>query len=144
MRKFWIVGIMLLISIACNNDRYNPIPNISFYGTINLELPQYNYTSFVVKYAGNVKLGHNGVVVLKLSNSNYDISAFDLMCPHDHDAPGYFYTELETNGDLEVVCPQCNSHFNLAANGSPTEGPAQFTLRQYQTNLNGNYLTISN
>jgi len=143
MRKFWIISLMIIVFLGCKKDTYNSIPNITFYGTINLDLPQYNYTSFTVtRSASGQILGHNGVVVLKLSN--YDIYAYDLMCPHEHDSPGYFFTKLETKGDIEVVCPQCESHFNIGANGAPTEGPAQHPLRQYQTSLNGSILTIRN
>ncbi len=143
MRKFRLISIILLTFFACKKDTYNPIPNIHFSDTINLDLPQYNHTSFIVLRGQNGQIfGHQGVVVLKLSN--YDIYAFDLMCPHKHNAPGYYFTKLKNNGDIEVICPECDSHFNLAASGSPTEGPAQHQLKQYQTSLNGSILTIRN
>nr|WP_319400194.1 Rieske 2Fe-2S domain-containing protein [uncultured Carboxylicivirga sp.] len=143
MKKFWLVTLLIIATMACTKDSYNPIPNVSFRGTINLDLPQYNYSSFTILRATTGQtFGNNGVVVYWIPNT--DAYAYDLMCPHEHEAPGYFYTKLEKKGDDEVVCPQCGTHYNLLANGAPTEGPSQYPLRQYTTYLNGSSLTISN
>jgi len=145
MRKIWFFGLLMISALACNKDNVEIIPNVRFSAEINLDAPQYiGQNPFIVKSGGlNQYVGVDGVVVFGISPEEY--YAFDLMCTHRHEKPGYFFTEMTEKGSVTMECPECGSQFSIAAEyGSVIKGPAEWALKRYQTDLRGSTLRIWN
>ncbi|TRX72273.1 Rieske (2Fe-2S) protein [Carboxylicivirga sp. M1479] len=136
---------IVFISLSCSKDSVEIIPNIKFNASINLDNPQYAGSNpFIIRPGGtNRYVGINGVVVFEVSSSEF--YAFDLMCTHQHEKTGAFFVDFDNIGDVVLVCPECQSEFNVAAEyGSIIKGPAKWPLKRYQTSVSGNTLRIWN
>ena len=143
--KNFVIIIIAILSFSCENDSVNIIPNVRFTAEINLDNPQYSGSNpFIVMPGGNNRyVGVNGVVIFEISPT--DFYAFDLMCTHQHEQTGAYFAEIVNPGDIVLVCPECGSEFNVAAEyGSVVKGPAKWPLKRYQTSASGNILRIWN
>jgi len=138
-------SLMLVLMMSCKSDSEDIIPNVRFSAQINLDDPEYSgWSTFIVKPDGlNPRIGVNGVAVYRFSDQAY--YAFDLMCTHEHETPGYFFVEQMDRGDFTFECPECGSQFIVATeDGSVIKGPANWPLVKYKTSVSGNYLRIWN
>lgn len=145
MKIFWMGIVLMLATIACTKDTEEIIPNIRFNAEVNLDDPRFSGKNpFIVKPDGlNRIVGIDGVVVFGISNSEF--YAFDLMCTHQHESPGYFLTKMTETGSVTMECPECGSQFSVAAEyGSVIKGPARWALKRYQTDVRGAVLRIWN
>jgi nitrite reductase/ring-hydroxylating ferredoxin subunit len=89
-----------------------------------------------VVYNG-VNYAPNGVIVYRFSESEF--KAYDARCTHNH-VEGH---RLEIFDNYKAKCTVCGSSFELIY-GSPLSGPANYSLLEYQTRLEGNTLYINN
>jgi hypothetical protein len=137
-----LILILLLLFSNCkkNNNNKNPIPNIAFDITINIDLPSYN-NLFGVGGWICIDGGAKGIIIYRKSVDVF--VAFDRQSPKD------------LNGDcVEPLTPDSINFLQLNdycsnAKFSMYDGAAimnsEFGLRQYQTNWNGtNILRIYN
>lgn len=135
--NIWIALVIVLMS--CEPDRSDdPIPYTPFADIIiNLNLPQY---SALYADGGYVTIGGGvrGIILYRLNSSSY--FAYERNCSfHPNDACAT--VDVDISG-LYMIDPCCGSTFSFAT-GMPTGGIAWRPLRQYQTSLNLNELTIT-
>ena len=143
MKKVVVWSLFLVLALSCTKDNEEIIPNVRFSATVELSLLP-DISHFIVKPGGlNPIVGINGITVYRVSSDQYN--AFDLMCPHEHDKPGYFFTEVEDKGSGYMVCPECGTKFEVISEfGGVVEGPSKWPLKRYQTILSGTTLRIWN
>ncbi|MBX2944685.1 MAG: hypothetical protein KF725_02530 [Cyclobacteriaceae bacterium] len=122
---------------SCSPDLFDdPIPIVFFQPVeINLALPQYiNLNTVGYVY---VNAGVRGIILHKKNFNTY--LAFERNCSYQPNQACATVDVHTSNLFLQDVC--CGSTFNW--DGNPTGGIAWRPLRQYQTILNGNLLTIT-
>jgi nitrite reductase/ring-hydroxylating ferredoxin subunit len=139
MRKTVILPVLVAIVIACTPDLSDDaIPPAVFPPlTVNLNLSEYQD----LKTKGFVEIneiGVRGVILYKVNESTYH--AYEKNCSyHPNEACATVSVDATT---LFLIDYCCNSTFALAT-GYPTGGPAWQPLRQYETSLTGQTLTIA-
>lgn len=129
--------LMSAIAGCDDSDDEGQIPFAIVDETINLN----NFEFLPLKTLGGfvtINAGVRGIIIYRESNSVY--RAFEKNCS---------YQPLDACADVEVdqsglflIDPCCGSKFNFQ--GFPTEGPAARPLLEYQSNLSGNTLRITN
>jgi hypothetical protein len=149
MRHFSLpIGFcMLLLATACGakNDDQPLIP----YAPVNLSLNLTNQEYVNLRFTnGAVTLpvtgpagsgGVKGVIVVRQSASSY--LAFERNCPYQpYNACAL--VSLDRNSRLFMRDSCCNSQFDMQ--GQITGGPTSRPLKQYNTSLQGNLLSITN
>ncbi len=80
-----------------------------------------------------------GILVYRLNMDEF--KAYERTCPYDFHDPDARIS-VEASG-ITCACPVCGSKFILL-DGTPFEGPATRSLRQYRTIYDGNSLHIFN
>lgn len=144
MRGSLLLSLALLLG-ACNSaTTTQTIPSISFSTQLNITNQQYQALRFDNGVVTLPATGLNGGGVKGLLIVRKDAStflAFDRNCPYQpYDACST--VSLDRNSRLYFRDSCCTSQFDFR--GNVTGGPAQRSLRQYATNLNGSILTITN
>ena len=136
--KFLTILLTALL-LCCTPDLFDdPIPIVFFQPVeINLALPQYTDLNTVgyIYISGNA--GVRGIILHKKNASTY--LAFERNCSYQPNQACATVNVHTSSLFMEDVC--CNSTFSW--DGLPTGGIAWRPLRQYQTILNGNQLTIT-
>lgn len=135
-RKIFIF-LLLAVSSCSDNLPETQIPLVSVDETINLTNQQYLPLQTVGGYV-YIPGGLRGIILYRESQRHY--LAIERNCsyqPTDDCAT----VEVEDSGFF-LVDPCCESTFDLR--GNPTGGPAIEPLRLYHTELDGNFLIISN
>jgi hypothetical protein len=136
-----LLGWSLVVLLAsCQPDMSDdPIPFVAFPDFVaNLMAPEYQSLAVVGGYKEINSIGVRGVIVYRLNASTY--LAFERNCsfrPNEACA-----TVNVHSSSLYMIDPCCNSSFSFD-NGSPTGGVASRPLRQYDTQLVGSELTIT-
>jgi len=82
--------------------------------------------------------GYNGIVVYRVSNETF--VAFDRACPYDFKNNCRIQVEPSSITSIDSCC---GSRF-LLTDGSPFQGPASVSLKQYKATYDGNILHITN
>ncbi|MFO7878633.1 MAG: hypothetical protein R6V52_01165 [Bacteroidales bacterium] len=133
-----ILPTLILISMSQCKDQDDYIPEVVFNYYIDLNSVQYNS----LKIPGNAEYlnvaGYRGVII----HCNYtdEYVAFERACPYHPDAQGA-RVEIDSTGNAS--CPVCESEFSLY-DGSILQGPAEYPLKWYNTDLQGNRLYVYN
>ena len=131
----------LFIFSGCNkNNKQNPVPNLSFDLTINIDLPSYSQLVGVGGYT-YVNGGSRGIIVYRKATDAF--VAFDRHSPQDPEGtcPQPLTPNIDNFLELNDTCS--GAKFSLY-DGSAISG-CEFGLRQYQTVWNGtNTLRIYN
>jgi len=83
--------------------------------------------------------GYKGIIIYRPMHEEF--LAFERACPYDP-LEDSARLEVETSGII-AVDPHCGSRF-LLTDGSPVEGPATISLKQYRTRYDGYSLIVSN
>ena len=132
MKIRYFFYIFLFLFASCNKaNRNNPIPNLPFYITINLELPSYNALQGVGGYA-YVQGANQGIVVYRKSINEF--VAFDRRSPAQTNACSLPLI-IDENNALQLIDSCTQAKFSLY-DGSILSG-SEYGLRQYQTFFNG-------
>jgi hypothetical protein len=143
-----LLGVVFLFGIlnsfsSCNKNRVeNPIPDVPFDITLNLNLPLYAdllHPMGGIVYVDNA--GSKGIAVLRIGQDTFAV--FDRHCPYNV-TEGCRVSEDPDNiaGLKDDDC--CSSLFNMINNGLPESGPATTGLKAYRYNFTGNSLRIYN
>ncbi len=133
-------SIFLFMSVgSCKKQaEHDTIPNVAvdIYIDVNSTLYiQLNTVGGWVYLTG----GYKGIVVYRMGE--YDFVAYDRACPYDPYVPE---SRLEMDlGNLTIHDTVCESRFGII-DGSVIEGPAQYPMKQYRTEYDGNILHIYN
>lgn len=134
------IAVLLVAGFSCQpNLSDDPIPIVNFPNfVINLSAPEYQPLTLNGGYKEVNSIGVRGVIVYRLDASTF--RAYERNCsfrPNEACA-----TVNVHSSSLYLVDPCCNSTFSFTA-GAPTGGPASRPLRQYETQLVGLQLTIT-
>jgi hypothetical protein len=138
IQKF-LSWLLLVFLLACSNELFDsPIPEAIFEDiVINVSNPEYNnlHTLGYVYVGGDA--GVRGIILYKENTNTY--RAFERNCSYQpNDACATVDVHIST---LFMQDSCCGSTFGW--DGNPTGGVAWRPLRQYQTFLDGNMLTIT-
>lgn len=140
MKRFMLTTIFIsfLISLpACKKDKNNGnIPNVSVDIPLPLSLPEYAALNSV----GNsiiISGGYKGILVYHRFQNEF--VAFELACPYDPLQPNARVVKDSSN--VIGVDYNCGSKFYLT-DGSVLQGPANQSLRQYQTEYDAGAHTL--
>lgn len=140
MRIVFLLLMSVLFSVGCNKTKNNPIPNIPFDITIDINLPSYIGLTGVGGWA-YVNGGSKGIIVYRRSMDEF--VAFDRHSPADVNGTCAQPLYPDSNNFLQLNDDCNNAKFSLY-DGSPISG-SDFGLRMYQTIYNGsNQLRIYN
>lgn len=132
-----LLGI-LMFSAGCKEDNEEFIPYEYVNFSINPASIEYGNLEVPGSWA-YVTGGYRGILIYHLSQ--YEYVAFDRACTFDWEKD-CAQTEVDED-NIFLVCSCCDSKF-LITDGSPFEGPAPRSLRQYSTYFDGTYLYVSN
>jgi len=141
MKKFIALIICSIVFLSsCSKDDWdnrNPyLPEIAVNVPINTSLPTYN----TLNYPGNaVYIGGYGINGILVINTGTGIRAFDATCAN-HAVSSCSKLTLE---GVEAKC-SCNDNlvYNLFLGLATTD--AQYPLKEYRVNQNGNMITVIN
>jgi nitrite reductase/ring-hydroxylating ferredoxin subunit len=140
MKKIILLIIFVLFSssyFACSKDNSETIPYVyvNFYIQPNSTLYQKLNSIGGWEYLTG---GYNGIIVYRQSQDVF--TAFDRACPYDYKNGCRITVESSYTTAIDSCCA---SRF-LIYDGSPFQGPATVSLKQYKAYYDGNYLHISN
>ncbi len=134
-----LIGVFFVVLFGCESNQVVdqiPSPNFGEF-IINVNAPQY----FELSTKGFVLLpeGVRGIILYK-NPLSAEYIAYERNCSYQP-ASSCAVVEVDNTG-LLMVDACCKSEFALL-DGVPRSGPAVLPLRQYVTQLNGSFLTIS-
>lgn len=135
LRNFSLLVLLVVVFMGCKKNKSNPVPNIPFDITININLPLYNGLVGVGGYA-YVNGGSRGIIVYRRSLDEF--MAFDRHSPADVGGTCPYPLYPDDQNYLTLI-DSCNTAKFSLNDGSVIEG-SQYGLRQYQTSFNGSDL----
>jgi len=150
IKKIFICLTIITVLISCERNKNDVIPDVyvdfsldiydfpalqSFSGSAAVDANDMRITDR--KYAGG--FNGNGIIIFSGSDGYY---AYDRTCPHDYVTNSL---SIKVNIDfIEAICPDCSTHYALAAFGTPSSGPGRYPLKNYKTRFDGRFLTVWN
>ena len=146
--------MLLLASLnSCKKSRNDVIPDVYVDFTIDLRDPEFvilntfgenvlineNTNNFGSRSAG---FFYSGILV----HSGIDeFFAYDRTCPHDYIENGTISRiVIDPDNSLYAICPLCKTRYGLPVNGTPSEGPGRYPLKNYKTFFDGRWLRVWN
>ena len=138
MKQLGVVILVCMLFASCSKDQESTIPSVPVNIRIDLDNPEYNQLNTI---GGSISIegGIRGIIVYRIGQVEF--IAFDRNCSYqsfDSCATVSLDSTISSVG-----CKCCGSRFQLI-DGSPINGPANASLRRYQTNLVDRYLYIYN
>ena len=142
MQQVLIIGLLLIMGIACSKDSTQTdtaIPYIPVNETVNINDPKFS----TLKNNGGwayLNGGSRGIILYR--ESTEVVRAYERHCTFDP-------TEVCSTVDMDAALLQandadcCGSIFSLL-NGAIIKGPASRPLLQYQTTFDGTTITVTN
>ncbi|MEY4289927.1 MAG: hypothetical protein RLZZ30_2015 [Bacteroidota bacterium] len=136
MRYIIFLGLsFLFLSSKCSKGKANPIPNIPFDITIDIQLPSYNQLQGVGGWS-YVTGGSRGIIVYRRGIDEF--VAFDRHSPVDPDGTCFLPLFPDSQNFL-LLKDTCNNATFSLYDGSPVSN-SSFGLRQYAVQFNGSNL----
>lgn len=128
----------ILVFASCSKDQESTIPSVPVNIRINLDNPSFTQLNSM---GGSVSItgGNRGIIIYR--KTQYEFVAVERTCSYQS-ADTCAYVSIDS-AISTVGCRCCSSRFQLL-DGSPIKGPANASLRLYQTNLVERYLYIYN
>ncbi len=145
MKRTWSL-ILLVLLLACSNDRTNRNPylqEIGFRFDLNLNLPLYSPLTNIgnVVYIGSSGVGTRGVFVINVGFDQY--RAFEASCPNH--APNDCSTMLL---DGQIAVCRCEEYeytlFTGQLQNKPQDGYRYYDMLEYRASFNGGVVVVSN
>lgn len=138
MRIVTVLFCFSILFFACSKDQESTVPNVPVNVRINLDNPGYNNLNTI---GGSVYVdgGYRGIIVYRRGIAEF--LAYERTCSFQS-TDTCAYVSLDSTIS-SVGCKCCSSRFQLI-DGAPIKGPANASLRRYQTNLVDRYLYIYN
>ena len=138
--NFLIASLLLLSFVSCKKESISQI----LYAQVNVTLSVITELSKLgigstIYCPTKGSTGIKGIILYRSDET--DFVAFERLCtyyPADTAA-----IVIENSTGTIATCPKCGSKFELIT-GSIMQGHAKFSLKQYQTYLQGNFLYITN
>lgn len=134
--SLFLICLLFLTFNSCNKDE-------------NQDVIPYVYVNFAM-YPNTIDFipdgqwvyvsgGYKGIIIYRPQNDEF--LAFERACPYDPLTEGA-KVDVELSGII-AVDSVCGSRF-LLTDGSPIEGPAGISLKQYRTSYDGHILQVYN
>lgn len=139
LRTYSIILLLLIsFSFSCKKDEQDEIPYVYVNFSIDPSSIEYGDLNIPGNYA-YVTGGYHGIIIYHRTQNDY--VAYERACTHDP-LEDCARVEVDESNTL-AECPCCGSRF-LLLDGSPFDGPAILSLKEYRTNFDGKYLYVSN
>lgn len=133
--QFILLTFSILLTGSCKKNKTNPVPNIPFDISIDINLPSYNSLTSVGSWA-YVSGGSRGIIVYRRAIDQF--VAFDRHSPADPDGTCAHPLYPDKVNYLTLIDSCSAARFSLY-DGSPITG-CEYGLRQYQTSYDGSHL----
>lgn len=141
MKLFRTVLIFLILTSACGREQQIPIPYVPVNHTVYLTNPSNDNLRVPGGYSIIQDQGNLGIILYRVSIGDVnDFVAFDLTCSHE---PNETCKVFVDSTEFLLECPCCGSKFSIFT-GFPSEGPARWPLKQYETSSNSHTVRIYN
>jgi len=138
--RFFLILLPIVLLIGCRKNNVNPVPNIPFDITIDINLPSYSALNGVGGWC-YVNGGSRGIIVYRRTIEEF--IAFDRHSPEDLDGTCSYPLYPDQDNFLQLNDTCNNATFSLY-DGMPISN-SSFGLRQYMTVFDGsNMLRIYN
>lgn len=148
MRRLYLILLLLIGVVGCDDTYESSIPNVSFNFSCSLkQSPYYKITTpgtflKVEKNVNGLPVGYSGLIIGKsVFAEGEDYVAFDAACPVE--ANRSVSVSLQEDGLGTATCPTCDTKYNLSNGGFP-EGKGTEYLKRYAVILNGSTLQVRN
>lgn len=138
MKYLSLLFFSFILFSNCSKDKESTVPSVPVNIRISLDNPMYSQLNSV---GGSINLegGNRGIIVYRRGQSEF--SAIERTCSYQS-TDTCAYVSMDSTIST-VGCKCCGSRFQLL-DGAPIKGPANASLRLYQTNLVDRYLYIYN
>ena len=153
LRFFFIFAPLLLLTMSCDRDNYDVIPDVyvDFYVDLQSDVYFFDFVSAIgnsiyVSSATNnwgirsAGYDGNGIILYHAQPDEY--YAYDRTCPHCFVADSI--SKAVNIDGIYAVCPRCSTNYFLSSYGQPFTGPSQYPLKNYRTGIYGNSLHVWN
>jgi nitrite reductase/ring-hydroxylating ferredoxin subunit len=148
---FIIILIFPLFITSCSKEKNDVIPDVYVDFNISLYDPEFyiltapltaDSVSASTNNIGSPAAGYdnNGIIIFR--DGNDEFYAYDRTCPHDFKVNNRS-VKVKIDG-ITAVCPDCGSIYQLAAYGTPSNGPSQYPLKNYKTSFNNPWVHVWN
>jgi hypothetical protein len=138
MNKRILILIQIALLLGCQPTvEQSGIPNVA----VNVEVILSDIDNAALQQIGGyiyLQGGVRGIILFRESQSQY--RAFDRNCTYQPSDPAAIIEVNASGFYMEDL--SCKSNFDLG--GFPTDGPAEFPLKEYNVSLAGDFLLISN
>jgi nitrite reductase/ring-hydroxylating ferredoxin subunit len=151
--RFFLIPLALALTLSSCNKKNDVIPDTYVSFTLNLNDPEFVSLSgfggsvVVDSHTNNWGLGAagydgNGIIICYGVDEFY---AYDRTCPHD-----YVVNNLSVKVNIDpanstmAICPTCSTKYALTVGGTPASGVGRYPLKNYKTNLQGNFVIVWN
>jgi nitrite reductase/ring-hydroxylating ferredoxin subunit len=127
-----------VLLFSCSKEKESTVPNVP----VNLRLDLDDPANFQLNSVGGSMTiigGNRGIIVYRRGLNEY--SAIERTCSYQSTDTCAYVSIDSTISTVGCYC--CGSRFQLL-DGAPIKGPANASLRLYQTNLINRYLYIYN
>jgi len=154
VKLFFIIASLLMITLSCDRDKNEVIPDVTIDFTITFSDPEFfdlyyspATSSLISSSHSHLGLGTggfdgNGIIVYNTGIQGLEYAAFDRTCPHCYVTDN---ASVAVNIDgVYAVCPQCSTNYALGASGLPQSGPGQYYLKNYHTAFTGYSVRVWN
>ena len=135
--KFLLTFFLVANIFSCDN-KHQVVPNVYVNFYLSIYDPEFNHLAA----PGNsiyVTGGVNGILIYRVSQDEF--KAFDRTCTFSVTDNCQITTDETGIFAVDSIC--CDSKF-LLLDGSVTNGPATYPLKEYQTTFDGTYLHVFN
>lgn len=154
VKIFFIITSALLLTMSCDREKNEVIPDITIDFTINFSDPEFFDLYYSPGISALISSSHrhlgigtggfdnNGIIIYNTGLQGFEYSAFDRTCPHCYVTES---ASVAVNIDgVYAVCPRCTTSYALGASGLPQTGPGQYYLKNYKTGYTGQSLRVWN
>ncbi len=154
VKNFFIITAALLLTMSCDREKNEVIPDITIDFIITFSDPEFfdlyysPGTSALISSAhrhlglGTGGFDSNGIIVYNTGLQGFEFSAFDRTCPHCYVTDGASVAVIVDG--VYAVCPRCATNYAMGASGLPQSGPGQYYLKNYRTAYTGYSVRVWN
>lgn len=154
VKIFFIITAALLLTMSCDREKNEVIPDITIDFIITFSDPEFfdlyysPGTSALISSShrhlglGTGGFNSNGIIVYNTGLQGFEFSAYDRTCPHCY-VNESASVAVSVDG-VYAVCPRCTTNYALGASGLPQEGPGRYYLKNYRTAFTGYSVRVWN
>lgn len=154
VKKFFIITAALLLTMSCDREKNEVIPDITIDFIITFSDPEFFDLYYSPGTSALISSSHrhlglgtggfdsNGIIVYNTGLQGFEYSSFDRTCPHCYVTDGASVA-VSVDG-VYAVCPRCATNYAMGASGLPQTGPGQYYLKNYRTGYTGSSVRVWN